>query len=391
MNILFTALTPFYPFHGGVEKVADTLCYEFIAQGHQVHYMHLKWYREEYKHYKYPANSVTILPNPNVNSDENEKFYNNFLSKNNIDVIINHNGLYEGASLFCKVNNKNIKLISIIHNNPLLNYNYLWSELSYLRNNTIIEKIKRVARCLLYLKIKQQRLQYIKQHYTLFDKDNHSVLVLLSSKYKQPLLKIAPHLSTKLYAIPNPNSYQDIIEIPHKEKEILFVGRLDNRSKKINRLLKIWKHLYMNFPDWRLSIVGDGPDRNLLEEYSNRLGLKQITFYGFANPKPFYERASILCMTSDYEGFPMVITEAMQFGCVPIAYDSFEAIRDIIIDNETGALIKPFNKKLYIKRLQQMMSNNEYRKRLSLLAFMHIKKYDAKQIIKEWLDLIHKK
>ena len=156
MNILFTGLTPFYPFHGGVEKVADTLCNEFIAQGHQVHYMHLKWYREEYKHYKYPANSVTILPNPDVNSDENEKFYNNFLSKNNIDVIINHNGLYGGASLFCKVNNKNIKLISTIHSNPLLNYNYLWSELSYLRNNTIIEKIKRVARCFLYLKIKQQ-------------------------------------------------------------------------------------------------------------------------------------------------------------------------------------------------------------------------------------------
>lgn len=389
MNVLFTHITPFDPRYGGVQRVADIMCREFTALGHRIFYLHLTWYREESKKYNYPAESVTILPNSDVDSEENVEFYNQFIVNNNIDVVINHNGLYEGASLFCKVRNKQVKLISVIHNNPLLNYNYLWSELSYLRNNTWIEKIKCIARCCLYFKIKHQKLLYLKQHYAQFDGDNHSKLVLLSSRYKQPLLKIAPYLSTKLYAISNPNSYEEIREIQTKEKEILFVGRLDNRSKKVNRLLKIWENLYKDFPDWRLSIVGDGPDRGLLENYAIKLGLERITFYGISNPRPFYERASIICMTSDFEGFPMVLTEAMQFGCVPIAYDSFEAVRDVIIHGETGFVVKPFNRKKYIKSLDGLMSDNELLERMSASAFQLVKKFDKKRITHEWLELIN--
>lgn len=388
MNILFAALTPFYPHHGGVEKVADTLCRKFINLGHRVFYLHLVWGKEEYKKYSYPAETVTILPNSDVDSEENVEFYNQFIANNKIDVIINHNGLYEGASLFCKVRNKQAKLISVIHNNPLLNYNYLWSELSYLRNNTWIEKIKRIARCLLYFKIKNQRLQSLKRHYAQFDGDNHSKLVLLSSRYKQPLLKIAPHLSTKLYSIANPNSYEGINEIPTKEKELLFVGRLDNRSKKVNRLLKIWNNLYKDFPDWHLSIVGDGPDRVFLENYSNRLGLERISFYGFSDPRPFYERASIICMTSDYEGFPMVLTEAMQFGCIPISYDSFEAVRDVVDNNDTGILIPPFSINEYACKLKQLMNDENERIRMSENCLRNVTRFNVENIVTHWITLL---
>lgn len=390
MNILFTSITPFDPRNGGLQRVADIMCREFTALGHRIFYLHLTWYREESKNYSYPAESVTILPNSDVDSEENVEFYNQFIVDNNIDVVINHNGLYEGASLFCNVRNKQVKLISVIHSNPLLNYNYLWSELTYLRDNTWIEKIKRIARCCLYFKIKHQKLLYLKQHYTQFDGDNHSKLVLLSSRYKQPLLKIAPYLSTKLYAIANPNSYEEIREILTKEKEILFVGRLDNKSKKVNRLLKIWKILYEDFPDWRLSIVGDGPDRDLLENYSHQMRLKRLTFYGFSDPKLFYERASIICLTSDFEGFPMVLTEAMQFGCVPIAYDSFEAVRDVVIHGKTGVLVKPFSCNKYSKYLGKLMSDNELLKTMSASAFQHVKKFDKKRIAQEWMELINR-
>lgn len=388
MNILFTAINPFYPNHGGLQRVADTLCREFIKLGHQVYYMHLTWCQEECKLYSYPTKFVSILPKPELDSEENIIFYNQFIKHNSIDVIINHNGLYEGATLFCRVYDKRVKLISVIHNNPLLNYNYLWSELSYLRNKTWTERLKRIARCFLYFKIKRQRLLYLKRHYNQFNDENHSELVLLSSWYIQPLLRIAPHLSSKLHAIANPNSYDEVVSIPLKRKELLFVGRLDNRSKKINRLLEIWKYIYKKFPEWDLSIVGDGTDRDFLENYTLKMGLERITFYGFSNPKPFYERASIICMTSDYEGFPMVLTEAMQFGCVPIAYNSFEAIRDVIIDGKTGVLVKPFNAKKYVKKLCHIMCDDLYRTALSQAAFEYVKKFDVGKIVNEWLDLI---
>lgn len=390
MNILFTAVIPSNSYHGGVEKVTDTLCREFIRIGHKVYYLHLMDNYDKMVEFQYPTKFVTILPESCVNSDKNIEFYNQFINDNKIDVIINQNGLYDGASLFCKVYDKQVKLISVVHNNPLLNYNYLWGEVFCLRNNTWIERLKRIARCVLFFKIKRQRLSYLKQHYIQFDNGNHSELVLLSSRYIQPLLKIAPHLSPKLHAIANPNSYNEVVSIPSKRMELLYVGRLDNRSKKVNRLLRIWKYLYKRFPKWELSIVGDGPDKTHLEVYSKRLGLENVIFYGYSDPRPFYERASIICMTSDYEGFPMVLTEAMQFGCVPIAYDSFEAVRDIIIDGKTGALVKPFKERQYVKALYRIMKDETYRVKLSKSSYEYVKKFDVGVVIKAWLNLISK-
>ncbi|RGN76255.1 glycosyltransferase [Segatella copri] len=78
---------------------------------------------------------------------------------------------------------------------------------------------------------------------------------------------------------------------------------------------------------------------------------RYLTFEGFQSPIEYYKRASIICMTSSFEGFPMVLVEAMQFGCVPIAFDSFEAIRDVIIPEKTGELVKPFKIKDFVNKL----------------------------------------
>jgi len=388
MNILFTNKTPFHPQYGGVERVTDTLCRELQCLGNQVHYLHLHWGREDFKTYSFPADSVTILPSSNIDDEVNVVLYNQLISNKKIDVVINQNGLFEDASFFCKVHNKNVKLISVIHNNPLLNYKYLWSELTYLRNNTWIERLKRIARCLLYFKIKNQRLNSLRRHYAQFNGENHSILVLLSQQYKLPLLQIAPHLTKKIYAIANPNTYEDIPFIPKKEKELLYVGRLDNRSKKVNRLLKVWKKIHKDFPDWTLSIVGDGPDREILEEYVKKKKLPRLSFCGYSDPRHFYSRASIICMTSDYEGFPMVLTEAMQFGCVPIAYESFEAIKDVIIDGVTGVLVSPFKKYEYVRELKKIMYDSTFRMSMSINAFRYIKKFSVENIVNEWMELM---
>ena len=151
--------------------------------------------------------------------------------------------------------------------------------------------------------------------------------------------------------------------------------------------MKIWKKIYKDFPDWRLSIVGDGPDRKMLEGYCEKRGLCRIHFYGYTDPKPFYERASILCMTSEYEGFPMVLTEAMQFGCIPIAYDSFDAVKDIIKDGNSGILVPPFSMKEYTNQLACLMSDEEKLKRMSEYCMQDVTRFSIDSIVDQWEHL----
>lgn len=86
----------------------------------------------------------------------------------------------------------------------------------------------------------------------------------------------------------------------------------------------------------------------------------------------------------------MVLTEAMQLGCVPIAFDSFPAVRDIIIPGKTGELVESFNKAEYIHKLSHLMFEERYRDSLSLNGFQYVKKYNIANIISQWLALIEK-
>ena len=388
MNILFTSPTPFHPQKGGVGRVTDTLCKEFQKRGHTIYYLHRSWYSEDRKKYPYPA-LVTVLPIDDIHNHINIEFYHNFLKDKNINIIINQDGLFESSYLFQNTGTLTIPIISVIHNNPIVNYNHLWEELCLLRNNTYIEKLKRIARCCLYPKLKHKTLQRIQQHYQYLLKHS-TVISLLSTQYESNLKQINPQLLNITCSIPNPNTYEEQNIISIKQKEIIYVGRLFNPAKRVDRLLKIWQSISKKYPDWHLSIVGDGIDGNMLKQYSQQLRLKQIDFYNFQNPRPFYEKAAIICMTSSFEGFPMTLTEAMQFGCVPTAFNSFEAITDIIIPQQTGELVTSFNMKEYKDKLSLLIENNSYREKLSQSAFQHVKQYDSEKIADQWIQLFQK-
>ena len=109
-----------------------------------------------------------------------------------------------------------------------------------------------------------------------------------------------------------------------------------------------------------------------------------LTFEGFQSPIEYYKRASIICMTSSFEGFPMVLVEAMQFGCVPIAFDSFEAIHDVIIPEKTGELVKPFKIKDYINKLSNLIDDDTKRTTMSDAASMYVARFDVKTIADRW-------
>jgi glycosyltransferase involved in cell wall biosynthesis len=141
-------------------------------------------------------------------------------------------------------------------------------------------------------------------------------------------------------------------------------------------------------PDWRLVLLGDGPMRKRCEELAKELQLERYTFLGFQNPIEYYKSSSLMLMTSNFEGWGLVLTEAMLYGCIPIAFDSFGSIKEIIIDGVNGKLIKPFNINEMSNVIIKLIKSNKLLC-LSNEANLSIKRFSPEQIGKEWIRLFN--
>ena len=161
---------------------------------------------------------------------------------------------------------------------------------------------------------------------------NSDKVILLSEYYiKDYKSLIKKGDFSKLIAITNPLTFNNIDNnCSNKQNEIIYIGRLDYSQKRVDRVLKVWKLLQADNNDWALTIVGDGADKERLVRLSKDLKLERVTFAGHTNPKSYYQRAKILLLTSNFEGTPMVIPEAMAYGVVPIVMNSFAGVNDII-------------------------------------------------------------
>ena len=146
--------------------------------------------------------------------------------------------------------------------------------------------------------------------------DEYKNIIFVSNESKKSFIKYYPELEEKTLVL---NNFIDIEEIKEKSKEkieksknnktlFVFVGRLDDTSKKLKRAIKLVEKL-----DIDLWIIGDGPDRGRYEEYAKELKVSnKITFFGKkSNPYPYIKEADYIILTSDYEGFPVIYQEAM--------------------------------------------------------------------------------
>lgn len=394
MNILFTYITPFHPQRGGIGRVTDSLTREFIRRGHQVFYMIYPsllypFGVKDTESYDFPAPPI-MTPSMNLMSDENVLFYLHFLRDKHIDLVINQSGTNADSFLWAKSCEIGIPIVSCIHQFPLQSYEYMWeSSVWPLRNDTLIEKAKRIARMMLYYRTRKRYFQSEYNHYSnILPKTTK--LCLLSEKYfsKVDMLHLDIDYSSKLCAIPNPNSYSAIedINVTQKKKQLLYVG-LFNNAKGPQRLVSIWKRLYKKHEDWEMVIVGSGQEGLVKRVKRLAENLPRIKFEGLQDPHSYYKDASIFCMTSNYEGFPMVLTESMQYGCVPFAFNSFASVTDIIIDGENGVLVKPFNIREYAEKLSQLMTNDELRNRLAQNAVRDVARFDVEKVADKWEKL----
>ncbi|WP_405206754.1 glycosyltransferase family 4 protein [Aquimarina sp. LLG6339-5] len=191
-----------------------------------------------------------------------------------------------------------------------------------------------------------------------------------------------------LKVIPNPLSFYPESKSTLENKKVLAVGK-HSFQKGYDRLLKSWKQVVSKYPDWTLDIYGTISESEGLAVLAENLDItKTINFYPpVKNIAEKYEQASIYTMSSRFEGFGMVLTEAMAYGVPCISFDCPYGPSDIITDTENGLLIENGDIDAFAEGIIALIENEGKRKSMGLKAKEAVKKYLPETIAEEWDQL----
>jgi len=176
-----------------------------------------------------------------------------------------------------------------------------------------------------------------------------------------------------------------------KEKIVLNIGRLI-KSKNQNRLIEIFSHI--NRPDWTLVIVGgDALQQNNMARLQNLVNssatTSKIILEGPQSElERFYQSSSIFAFTSDSEGFPNVIGEALSAGLPVVSYDCVAGPSEMITDGENGFLIPVFEDDKFQEKLTLLMDNGPLLEQMSQNAKESIEKFSIESIGQQYLQFI---
>lgn len=165
-----------------------------------------------------------------------------------------------------------------------------------------------------------------------------------------------------------------------EKKNIVFIGRIAP-EKRVDRLVDIFNKSKLCDLNWHLNIYGTGNTDNIdIQKNVHLMG-------GTNNIQEVLQNSSILALTSEYEGFPMVVLEAYACGVPVIVYDYGISAKELIINNKTGFIISQNNEQEYIKKLKYLCENDKTRKKMGRNAKAEIKKYYPENIAKRWYKL----
>ena len=388
MNLLFFNYVPFKPSYGGIERVTDMIVKELLRRGgYEITYLCEKVKEQSIMEYDYPVKVVALPYEGGFQNHANITFYTQFIKASHIDIVVNQRGW---ASTMNRVIDENlVKNISVIHTVPNGWKILMTNEL--LRHNKTLDGYWRFAAKIIlypfYRLYKEYVLnKYMTNHYReLLSKS--SAVVVLSNRYKGAVRKFAGSVCCPIYSIPNPSPFRTEY-VDGKENIILYVARLTDGEKKPMRMIKIWEKLFRNHLDWSLLIVGDGDEREKMVRYVRQRGLERVSFEGQQeNVEKYYRKATFVCLTSQFEGWGMTLTEGMSYGCIPVTFCNYGAAYDIVDDNINGCLVSAYDLDEYSARLSELMDNPVKRKVLSISALEKSQQFSLENVVNMWESL----
>lgn len=171
-------------------------------------------------------------------------------------------------------------------------------------------------------------------------------------------------------------------------KRVIAVGRLDYQ-KSFDRLIQVWEKVHQQMPDWRLDIFGQGEWREMLQNMIDERGLQEtVKLNGpTKNIGQEYSESSMIVMSSHYEGFPMVMIEAMACGLPAVSFDFKCGPRDIIKEGENGLVVKDGDIDGLAKAMMTLMRDDELRRKMGENAMRVVETFSESKVMDKWVRL----
>lgn len=191
-----------------------------------------------------------------------------------------------------------------------------------------------------------------------------------------------------IQVIPNARSF--VVEEPAKldEKRVIAVGRYCYQ-KDLGKLIDAWKIVCETVNDWKLHLVGDGEDREMLQQQIDRLGLSDRVVLGRAETdmKTVYRSASMLVLSSRYEGLPMVLLEAQAAGLPIVSFKCKCGPKDVIEDGLDGILVEEGDIEGLAVGILRLIQDEGLRKSMGAAAYQRSERYAEDNVMEKWTSL----
>ena len=341
---------------------------------------------------KFPSNAVNVTPVTMPYPNRDERNYLLVLQKIkecDIDIVVIPVDINYFPFIDRLKSDTGAKIVFVLHSLPFWEYKSKLYNVKRRINESFLKRLEwyflRYPKYKLGFKFNAIKREYL----NLYNKVD--VFGVLSEGFGRELAQKLglDYSSSKIRVLPNyVKELGNVVE--DKKKEVYFIGRLTYVDKRVDRLLRIWSLVEKENPEWTLNIVGSGDEYKNLVAQKESLNLQRVKFLGYTpTPKEYYDRAAIVCLTSSFEGWPMVLLEAQSNACATIAFNSSAGIEEILSPSwENGVLVNAFDEKQYAESLSRLMKDDKLRESVARSGRLAVKRFSPANTFSYWKGIL---
>ena len=246
-----------------------------------------------------------------------------------------------------------------------------------------IRKFKVIGQEHLNFNIHPENLQkQIKKYYNKLD-----LIMTLTDADTQGYLEEIPKAKNKIVKVPNAIPKLQVDYTCNKKNQIIAAGRLVPQ-KGFDLLIKAAPKIIEKHPDWSIKIFGKGRDNQYLKNLIIENNVEKNVF--LMGPSKQIEKemqeSKIYALSSRYEGFGMVIVEAMKMEIPVVSFNCPEGPGEIITHNNDGILVENGNIDEFAKQINRLIEDEELRDKLAKNAKRNVRRYNSQNIVTNWIE-----